>query len=902
VLAVGGGGSGGSYTGGGGGGGGVAMQSVLIPASSNQTITLSVGTGGATTSNAQLGNTGSNTSIIFNGTGANITTPSYITAYGGGGGGGTSSNTSGSSGGSGGGGCGFGTAGTGGGSANTNGINYANMGANTTNGGSLTGSSGGGGAGGVGFGSIVNGATRAGGPGGKGIQCFLPGINQFIISNKPVSMFYWAGVGGGSCDAGNIEGNGGFGGGGGGGTQGTGTPGILDTNGINNSSSGISGGAGGAGGINTGGGGGGDWNISTGGAGGSGIVVIAFPQTAILSNQSAVLPNTLVSSGQYNAVLNNASLTTGAYNSTKGAFACKLLNYNYFGPVMTLRHSLDTTGTYTVNFYADVCGNVGTGYLGTGLSVYNWLSGNGANTNYAYVTKWYNQGMDVSFNSATQYVLGSQPVYEVATGVINYGYTTGYTPGTNLPSWSANAGNAYFNLPNGALPFNDASYNYTATLGKVAQYVTTQPANINSSVVSGGTASSSRAFTIAVINSIYFSQWYTTGQINFGSWTSSQGPATITTQYGGALIQSYVNSTFVSSANASARLQDPVSNYIGYSTIWSPYNGQLYNLFVFQSNLNSADRQLVEATPYLYTAPATITGLLASSVTATTFVLSWTSFNATATYALWINGFFYANYNAGTGTLTTGTVTPGAIGTGPWTLNLYAYNTTSGLLASGTTYALPMIMWYKFNSADQTGSTVYNFATGAYDATLNTSCTISTTQNKYGGASLFNNGGSGCSLPAVTFNGTTGMSIVFWTYITSYSAGTPPFSLKFTSSSTMSANSGQLLRPWFNGTTFIVDTDSTDVTISGTNVTLSNTWVHMAYVFSGTSINLYINGNYYGNANFHATLQNLTYASFVIGTDININGAITAYFDDFRVYNYQLTSLQVNAVYNSAGN
>jgi len=210
----------------------------------------------------------------------------------------------------------------------------------------------------------------------------------------------------------------------------------------------------GAGGANTGGGGGASvHNIA--GVGGSGIVVIALPSNMLITNNgAAVLPASIYSSGLYNATLNNASLSAGAYSSIKGAYASRLLNYNYFGPTVTLRYSTDTTGSFTQNFYSDICGNMGTGYLGTGQSVSSWLSSNSANTTYAFVTKWYDQGMDVSFNSATQYTLTNQPTYDVSYGVVNYGYTGGI--GISSPNTQC-----YLSLPNSAFPYGNSAFTYS---------------------------------------------------------------------------------------------------------------------------------------------------------------------------------------------------------------------------------------------------------------------------------------------------------------------------------------------------------------------------------------------------------------------------------------------------------
>ena len=71
---------------------------------------------------------------------------------------------------------------------------------------------------------------------------------------------------------------------------------------------------------------------NTGGKGGSGVVFIAFPTTSpITSNKSANLSSTVSSYSSFNDVLIDKGLTGTAYNSIQGAYATKLVNYNYYG-------------------------------------------------------------------------------------------------------------------------------------------------------------------------------------------------------------------------------------------------------------------------------------------------------------------------------------------------------------------------------------------------------------------------------------------------------------------------------------------------------------------------------------------------------------------------------------------
>jgi len=711
VLAVGGGGGGGAYGCGGGGAGGVVMTPAYI--SGSGTITISVGSGGSGASGSPgAGTVGGSTTVTMNST---------TIIAGGGGASGTNTLQNGSvNGGSGAGGLGGANYNYAAGNAVNTNNNYANKGGApwpTTGGDSAGG--GGGGAGTVG----LPGSVSLGGVGGNGIQCFLPGIAQFTPSGTAYGTYYWGGGGGGSGGNGSA---GGIGGGGGGSGSGAGGAGI--TNGSPGSTNAGNGGA------NTGGGGGGAFT-STGGNGGSGIVVIAFPSSStLISSQAAVLPASIFSSNLYNATLNNAVLSKAAYTSIKGAYGCSLLNYNYFGPIMTLRHSLDTVGAYTQNFYSDICGNLGTGYLGTGQPVSTWLANAGANTTYAYVTKWYGQGMDTSFNAATQYTLASQPVYDVSYGLINFGYTTS----ANAPSsWTSNAGNAYFDLPNGAYPIGDSSFCYSFSY----KYVAT-PTNIpygagvaSATPFAGGLttpASGSNASNITPWmqgSQYYYSFWnydYATGPAPlFNSSTITTATIKYVSNNGNGTRYAYVNkapATTPSSGMTAVRTQSPLNNGIGSwpltstdsSRVNNYFNGQMINFFVFSSALTAgSDQSIIESSPTVFS-PLPPMSLTITSLTTTTFALTWTAVTNATTYVMYVNSTPYGIVSSGQ------TITP--LSNSPWIINVYAYNATNNLLASGYT-----------NTSFPTTNLLFDFYAGSgTSTTTNGSSITSWTDSRMG--------------------------------------------------------------------------------------------------------------------------------------------------------------------------
>ena len=237
-LVVAGGGGGGGGVGGGGGAGGLLQG--LLPVTSGNSYTVTVGSGGTNSTNYTSGSSGTNS--IF----------SSITAIGGGFGGGYSPGSNGGSGGSGG----------GGGSYSGIWIGGAGTGGQGNSGGAGAGSSagyagGGGGAGTIGrnaYYSGTNDTSSYGGAGGAGIASAISG-----------TVTAYAGGGGGASGVnGYNTGAGALGGVGGGGVGGSDTsPGSAGGNGT----------------ANTGGGGGGSRDTLVSGSGGSGIVIISYPDT-----------------------------------------------------------------------------------------------------------------------------------------------------------------------------------------------------------------------------------------------------------------------------------------------------------------------------------------------------------------------------------------------------------------------------------------------------------------------------------------------------------------------------------------------------------------------------------------------------------------------------------------------
>jgi hypothetical protein len=242
VLVVAGGGGGGSFgsfsNGAGGGGGGGFIYDSAYGVTAGQSISITIGSGGAAGNSGAGGNGGNS---VFG----------TLTAIGGGGGGGYTGSAfvNPGDGGSGGGGAGAGTGTQAGGTGTAGPPRQGYAGGTTTGGGAQRPASGGGG--GSAAGTSIS-SNENGGNGGAGYDASAVFGTDYGVSGV------FCGGGGGGRNTGTA-GSGGSGGGGGGGSGGAGTQGTANTGG--------------------GGGGGGGSNSAGGGAGADGIVIVMYDLT-----------------------------------------------------------------------------------------------------------------------------------------------------------------------------------------------------------------------------------------------------------------------------------------------------------------------------------------------------------------------------------------------------------------------------------------------------------------------------------------------------------------------------------------------------------------------------------------------------------------------------------------------
>ncbi|NDG30962.1 LamG domain-containing protein [bacterium] len=188
-------------------------------------------------------------------------------------------------------------------------------------------------------------------------------------------------------------------------------------------------------------------------------------------------------------------------------------------------------------------------------------------------------------------------------------------------------------------------------------------------------------------------------------------------------------------------------------------------------------------------------------------------------------------------------------------------------------------------------SLLLNFTNGGiYDATsknvLETvgDAKISTAQSKWGGSSMaFDGTGDYLPMPANTQSvlfGAGNFTIECWLYKNANTA----YMILCGNFQTASENTFQILADvtgtkigWYNGAT-------NSFTVTGATTLNTNTWYHIAFVRSGTTLTLYVNGTSDGSSSLTTDYNNTTRLFFVgqapeLIAARNWNG----YLQDFRI-------------------
>jgi hypothetical protein len=251
------------------------------------------------------------------------------------------------------------------------------------------------------------------------------------------------------------------------------------------------------------------------------------------------------------------------------------------------------------------------------------------------------------------------------------------------------------------------------------------------------------------------------------------------------------------------------------------------------------------------------------------------------------------------------------------TMNSFNSQVIKNITTTISTAIEAPIMWYKFNTGDQVSTTVYNYATLAYDGSMGSTTTpivSSSPTPKIGtgcyafstsfsiNKSLLANSRStyGFSTSGFTPSSSYGYSFSMWLYIVNHGTGGNGillFSI-YSSSSNMIALElfSDYVYPYYS---YIAGTQISESTLGF----VTSSWNHYCLTFTTTTYTLYINGSVKKTGtttNFYGT----TYSNFYFGLNKSpYNGDTFSTYsdmavDDFRLYAKTLSATEVTNIYN----
>lgn len=267
------------------------------------------------------------------------------------------------------------------------------------------------------------------------------------------------------------------------------------------------------------------------------------------------------------------------------------------------------------------------------------------------------------------------------------------------------------------------------------------------------------------------------------------------------------------------------------------------------------------AWPLVATVPGAPTIGTAVSVSTTSVAVPFTASSDTGGLA--ITGYTVTSSGGQTATGASSPIIVTGLTTGTsYTFTVTATNSLGTSVSVGTASAIPTTSSVLLLTGD-------NFLDAASNTTLtNTGVTVNTTTKKFGTGSLYFNSSAYFTIP--TLNLTLDFTIECWMY-KSYNSS---FSIFLSP-----ANGGG--DPWFgfNGDqTVYFGSGANQITMASS---INNAWTHMAYVRTGTSIKVYVNGN------------DITTTAYTLAGTVSISviGAYTStgtygfsgYIDDLRV-------------------
>jgi hypothetical protein len=236
-------------------------------------------------------------------------------------------------------------------------------------------------------------------------------------------------------------------------------------------------------------------------------------------------------------------------------------------------------------------------------------------------------------------------------------------------------------------------------------------------------------------------------------------------------------------------------------------------------------------------------------------------------------------------------------------VNSYAFSFNNSFALNNDPY---LQIYYKFNVGDSNGTSLFNYASNSYDATLNGGATISSSNAKVGTGALQLTASNLQYVEVNTFTtGTNGMSFSFWFKSNNSGAWARIFDFGDGPSSNnidFTVNSNGTNKPGFevyNSGAYGQTVDTND----NNNVWYHYVWTmtYSAYDSLNSTWKIYTNGNFTSTYNNNYYPKNISRTKQYIGKSNWPDAYFNGYIDEFRMYNRVLTATEAAALYNYTG-
>lgn len=254
-------------------------------------------------------------------------------------------------------------------------------------------------------------------------------------------------------------------------------------------------------------------------------------------------------------------LSSSALTNLRGAFATTRLLTSYTGPIIRVRRSSDNT---EIDVYADMYGNMSTGYNGSDAALREWLG-----EDVAYITTWYDQSGNG--RHATQTTTSAQPVFNPCNCSLDF----------------QNSSAQFLNMPSGTVPVGTLNAQYTF----VFRHRAVNNMTTGGIIGSGTNATTNATNNVRLNNTNYINYWWG-NDYSFG--TASANGNTVSVRYDGTNRIGYVNGVAGTATASSGYTNGAGQQFIGKTTNNEHLNGQLFYVCIFGSALADADRLIAE--------------------------------------------------------------------------------------------------------------------------------------------------------------------------------------------------------------------------------------------------------------------------------------------------------------------